>query len=132
MGLGQPPPQSAAPVVMNVAGGLRVEAFLGVEFRGYLADIRVAEVSPSNHGLAARGQLHRLHGLVANAAERLGDRHGSSSILRTPTVVDGFIIPETRPVARQGRNVKRRSTPSHIHSKMSPNSCVSAVLPCPW
>jgi hypothetical protein len=31
MGLGQLPPQSAAPVVMNVAGGLRVEAFLGVE-----------------------------------------------------------------------------------------------------
>jgi hypothetical protein len=26
MGLGQLPPQSAAPVVMNVAGGLRVEA----------------------------------------------------------------------------------------------------------
>jgi hypothetical protein len=45
MGLGQLPPQSAAPVVMNVAGGLRVEVFLGVEFRGYFADIRVAEVS---------------------------------------------------------------------------------------
>jgi hypothetical protein len=54
MGLGQLPPQSAAPVVMNVAGGLRVEAFLGVEFRGYFADIRVAEVSPSNHGLVAK------------------------------------------------------------------------------
>ena len=51
MGLGQLPPQSAAPVVMNVAGGLRVEVFLGLEFRGYFADIRVAEVSPSNHGL---------------------------------------------------------------------------------
>jgi hypothetical protein len=33
---------------------LRVEAFLGVEFRGYFADIRVAEVSPSNHGLVAK------------------------------------------------------------------------------
>ena len=54
MGLGQLPPQSAAPVVMNVAGGLRVEVFLGVEFRGYFADIRVAEVSPSNHGLVAK------------------------------------------------------------------------------
>jgi hypothetical protein len=54
MGLGQLPPQSAAPVVMNVAGGLRVEVFLGLEFRGYFADIRVAEVSPSNHGLAAK------------------------------------------------------------------------------
>ena len=32
MGLGQLPPQSAAPVVMNVAGGLRVEVFLGLEF----------------------------------------------------------------------------------------------------
>jgi hypothetical protein len=41
MGLGQLPPQSAAPVVMNVAGGLRVEAFLGLEFRGYFADIRL-------------------------------------------------------------------------------------------
>jgi hypothetical protein len=54
MGLGQLPPQSAAPVVMNVAGGLRVEVFLGLEFRGYFAEIRVAEVSPSNHGLAAK------------------------------------------------------------------------------
>ena len=54
MGLGQLPPQSAAPVVMNVAGGLRVGVFLGLEFRGYFADIRVAEVSPSNHGLVAK------------------------------------------------------------------------------
>ena len=36
---------------MNVAGGLRVE------FRGYFADIRVAEVSPSNHGLVAKTQV---------------------------------------------------------------------------
>ena len=34
--------------------GLRVEVFLGLEFRGYFADIRVAEVSPSNHGLVAK------------------------------------------------------------------------------
>lgn len=61
MGLGQLPPQSAAPVVMNVAGGLRVEVFLGLEFRGYFADIRVAEVSPSNHGLAAK-HITVLHG----------------------------------------------------------------------
>jgi hypothetical protein len=54
MGLGQLPPQSAAPVVLNVAGGLRLEVFLGLEFRGYFADIRVAEVSPSNHGLVAK------------------------------------------------------------------------------
>jgi hypothetical protein len=37
MGLGQLPPQSAAPVVMNVAGGLRVEVFLGLEFHRYFA-----------------------------------------------------------------------------------------------
>ena len=61
MGLGQLPPQSAAPVVMNVAGGLRVEVFLGLEFRGYFADIRVAEVSPSNHGLI-RKHITVLHG----------------------------------------------------------------------
>src|SRR6185295_10539231 len=33
-------------------------------------------------------RLHRRHGLVDNAAERLGHRHGpSSSILRTRTVI---------------------------------------------
>ena len=33
---------------------------------------------------------------------------------------------------RQGRNDKRGSTPSQFDSKMSPNSRVSAVLPCTW
>jgi hypothetical protein len=101
MGLGQLPPQSAAPVVMNVAGGLRVEVFLGLEFRGYFADIRVAEVSPSNHGLVAkthhstsrelsvtRGQvwprrpalwvvrprLHKLNRRASSVEQRAGER----------------------------------------------------------
>lgn len=54
MGLGQLPPQSAAPVVMNVAGGLRVEVFLGLEFRGYFADIR-ARSGSAGRGLARSG-----------------------------------------------------------------------------
>jgi hypothetical protein len=67
MGLGQLPPQSAAPVVMNVAGGLRVEVFLGLEFRGYFADIRVAEVSPSNHGLVAKTHHSTSLGAICNS-----------------------------------------------------------------
>jgi hypothetical protein len=54
MGLGQLPPLSAAPVVINVAGGLRVEVFLGLEFRGYFADIR-ARSGSAGRGLARSG-----------------------------------------------------------------------------
>ena len=51
---------------------------------------------------------------------------------RTGAVVDGFILPESRPVARQGKNDKHRSMPRQIRSKMSSNSGVSAVLTCIW
>jgi hypothetical protein len=54
MGLGQLPPQSAAPVVINVAAGLRVEVFLDLEFRGYFADIR-ARSGSAGRGLARSG-----------------------------------------------------------------------------
>ena len=32
----------------------------------------------------------------------------------------------------KGRDNKRRSMPSQIHCRMSPNSCASAVLVCTW
>ena len=55
MGLGQLPPQSAAPVVMNVAGGLRVELFpRPLRFPVYFADIR-AHSGSAGRGLAGRG-----------------------------------------------------------------------------
>jgi hypothetical protein len=54
MGLGQLPPRSAAPVVINVAAGLRVEVFLDLEFRGYFADIR-ARSGSAGRGLARSG-----------------------------------------------------------------------------
>src|SRR4029079_4133523 len=51
---------------------------------------------------------------------------------RTGAVVDGFILPQTRPVARQGTNDKHRSMPRQIRSKMRSKSGVSAVLTCIW
>ena len=47
------------------------------------------------------------------------------------------LFPRTRPVARQGRSVKRRSMTRRIRSKIRPtlvwpNSGVSAVLTCTW
>ena len=67
MGLGQLPPQSAAPVVMNVAGGLRVEVFLGLEFRGYFADIRVAEVSPLESWSSCKNTSQYFTGAICNS-----------------------------------------------------------------
>jgi len=49
------------------------------------------------------------------------------SIGRTRTVVDGFILPEARPVVRQGRNVKRRSMPRQIRSNRFNLVCLILV-----
>src|SRR6476620_2058542 len=45
----------------------------------------------------------------------VGHRHGSSSIRRTRTVVDSFILAQTRPVARQGKKQQAR-----VNTKSNP------------
>ena len=54
----------------------------------------------------------------------------SCSIRRTRTVIDGFILPQTTPVVRQGRIDKRRSMPRQLRSTLRSNLGVSVVLAC--
>jgi len=51
---------------------------------------------------------------------------------RTRAVVDGFHSFRTRPVARQGINVKCRSMPTQVRSTLDSNPGTSAVLSCTW
>jgi hypothetical protein len=54
----------------------------------------------------------------------------SCSIRRTRTVIDGFILPQTTPVVRQGRIDKRRSMQRQLRSTLRSNLGVSVVLAC--
>jgi len=60
---------------------------------------------PDSCGIWALGELRRRRGLVDNAADRLGHRHGF--LLLDPANAHGdrwFHSPTTRPVARQRKN----------------------------
>src|SRR5260370_18945978 len=47
--------------------GLRVEVFLGLEFRGYFADIRVAEVSPLESWSSCKNTSPYFTGAICNS-----------------------------------------------------------------